>query len=104
MIGLFVLLLSGTFTLAAQTPADYPVNIHVTSSYYYLGKLRLEATIDGKKYVLESSYTGYLLTPGDFNAKLVKDKHNSSYEFSQKYRVLFPDHKTRDFDVMKIAD
>ncbi|HMI50121.1 MAG TPA: hypothetical protein VK525_01320 [Candidatus Saccharimonadales bacterium] len=67
-------------------------------------KLRLKATIDGKKYVLESNFAGYLLTPGDFKAKLVKDQHNSSYEFSQKYKVPFPDHKTRDFDVMKISD
>ena len=108
MTGLLFLLLIGTFRLAAQTPADYPVNIHVSSSYYYweagLGKLRLDATIDGKKYVLQSYYAGYLLTPGDFKAKLVKDQHNSSYEFSQKYKVLFPDHKTRDFDVMKISD
>jgi len=111
----------GTLSWAAPNPAEYSINVHVSASSWVevpadIGTKtfqsvgpgvvqRLNVTIDGKKYELESDF--YLdnplkipiLSPGDYKAKLVRDVHYSAYEFSQTYEFLFPDNKTRKFIV-----
>ncbi len=40
-----------------------------------------------------------MLALGDYKAKLVEDKHISTYESSQMYELLFPDKTTKKFIV-----
>jgi len=40
------------------------------------------------------------LALGDYKAKLVRDEHKTSYESAQVYEFLFPDKKTRRFEVV----
>jgi hypothetical protein len=40
-----------------------------------------------------------LLALVDYKAKLVEDKHTSTYESSQTYELLFPDKTTKKFIV-----
>ena len=43
---------------------------------------------------------GQLLVLGDYKAKLVKDEHRTTYDSYQVYEFLFPDGKTRKFQVV----
>ena len=101
---LVVLLLLGTLALAARTPDEYPITIHVTSSYYQGGifghQLGLDVVIDGRKYSLAGTTNNGLLALGDYKAKLVRDDHKTTYESFQEYELLFPDKKTRKFVVI----
>jgi hypothetical protein len=87
--------------LAAATPgpADYPITVHVSSSEWNANWLQLSVTIDGKKYLLSGPYYG-VLSPGDYKAKLVTDTHKTSYETYQTYEFLFPDNKTRKYNLI----
>jgi hypothetical protein len=85
---------------ADSAPADYTVNVHVTSSRIDIerGYQVLQVVIDGKKYELGSELRiGRLLAIGDYKAKLVKDEHKTAYDSVQLYEFLFPDKKTRQF-------
>jgi hypothetical protein len=86
---------------ATTDPTDYPVTVHVSSSRFLwnTGVLEVDAVIDGKKYLLVGPYNG-VLSPGDYKAKLVKDEHKTSYDTKQTYEFLFPDNKTRNYDVV----
>ncbi len=101
---LVVLLLLGTLAPAARTPDEYPITVHVTSSYYQGGAFgrqqELDVVIDGRKYSLAGANATALLALGDYKAKLVKDLHKSAYESYQEYELLFPDKKTRKFVVV----
>ena len=83
-----------------QNPADYTVNIHVSSSSMDRhGTQLLDVVIDGKKYELQSELPiGRLLVLGDYKAKLVTNR-KTAYESFQVYEFLFPD-KTRQYDVV----
>jgi hypothetical protein len=84
-------------------PADYTINVHVSSSSIDIerGFQLLNAVIDGKKYELGSELRiGRLLAFGDYRAKLVKDEHKTAYDSLQVYEFLFPDKKTRQFEVV----
>ncbi|MGD0467992.1 MAG: hypothetical protein ABSA54_06435 [Terriglobales bacterium] len=82
-------------------PAEYTVNVHVSSSNIDLnGTQMLDVVIDGKKYELRSELPiRRLLTLGDYKAKLVTKDHKTAYESFQVYEFLFPD-KTRQYDVV----
>jgi len=82
-------------------PAEYTVNVHVSSSNIDLnGTQMLDVVIDGKKYELRSELPiRRLLTLGDYKAKLVTKDHKTEYESFQVYEFLFPD-KTRQYDVV----
>lgn len=67
--------------------------------------LELHVMINGKKYILDSISTFSLnkvrlLKLGDYPARLTRDAHPNSYEFSQNYELLFPNGKTRKFVVI----
>jgi len=59
------------------------------------------AIIDGKKYELQSYLgVGDLLALGDYKAKLIQNDQKTTYDSYQAYEFLFPDKKTRRFDVI----
>jgi len=106
---LFVLLWSASVWAAppAKQP-EYNVKVHVSASrsvkhsestprYQYL-----DVTIDGKKYELESVLgVADLLMLGDYNARLVTDRHGrGEYDSYQEYEFQFPDMKTREYHVV----
>lgn len=82
-------------------PADYNVNVHVSSSSIDLGEHQvLEVVINAKKYELRSELPiGKLLALGDYKAKLAEDDHPTAYDSRQVYEFLFPD-KTRPYVVV----
>jgi hypothetical protein len=103
------LLLFSALAWAASdsNPADYTVNVHVSSSrMVYIGnsiarQQDLDVVIDGKKCELESiSGINSLLALGDYKAKLVQDQHSTAYDSFQVYEFLFSDKKTRKFRVV----
>lgn len=108
-VALFALLLVPTFFWAAPIPDEYPINVHVTSSYLVteINQFRdpvpiqkLNVVIDGKKYELKGDTKKLgLLAPGDYKAKLVEDEHKTTYASNQAYEFSFPDQKTRKFFV-----
>ena len=101
---LFVLLLLAALGPAAAAPDVYSIDVHVISSHFPPERVfgqYLNVIIDGKKYELNGSVDGgFLLALGDYKAKLVKDEHKTTYESDQVYEFLFPDKKTRKFDVV----
>jgi len=100
-ITIAILLFSPLLASAAgdPNPAEYTVNVHVSSSSMDHGTQLLDVVIDGKKYELKSELPiGRLLALGDFKAKLVAN-HKTAYESFQVYEFLFPD-KTRQYEVV----
>jgi hypothetical protein len=97
---LFVPLLLASLAPAAPAPDEYSINVHVTSSYTLAIGQGLDVVIHAKKYQLSGVPRGGLLALGDYKAKLVKDEHQTAYESSQEYEFLFPDNKTRKFEVV----
>lgn len=97
-----VILLFSALAWAAgdPNPAQYTVNVHVSSSSMDAhGNQLLDVIINGKKYELRSELgIGRLLALGDYKAKLVVD-HKSAYESFQVYEFLFPD-RTRQYEVV----
>jgi hypothetical protein len=86
-------------------PAEYSINVHVSSSRMVIEEhnltQKLSVVIDGKKYELkESGHVNALLALGDYKAKLFADQHRTAYDSFQTYEFLFPDKKTRKFDVV----
>jgi hypothetical protein len=106
-----LLLLSGLASAGVNpNPADYTINVHVSSSRMVLEgdaiafNQRLNVTIEGKKYELRSSSINALLALGDYKAKLVRDDHRTGYDSYQVYEFLFPDNKTRKFEVVGMTE
>jgi hypothetical protein len=113
---LLIPLLLAAYSWAAPNPDEYPVNVHVSSSRWFMEpsilggpipRQKLDVIIDGKKYELEASTfkanleAGVtLLALGDYKAKLIQDQHKTAYEASQAYEFLLPDNKTRKFIVV----
>jgi len=104
-----VLVFSGCVWAAPQAKqAEYNVNVHVSASRMVLhGESApryqcLNATIDGRKYELESiRAVQKLLMPGDYKARLVTDEHGKGdYDSWQMYEFQFSDKKTRQFLVV----
>ena len=98
-------LLFTTFTCAGaeSNPTSYTINVHVTSCSQRSGQVRLKVTIDGKKYELQGG--GWLLIPGDYKARVVKDAHNNEYEVNYRmYELLLPDKKTKKYWVTGIME
>ncbi len=89
---------------SAPNPADYTLNIHVSSSRITEhNTLRLAATLEGKKIEL-SGFGPAILIPGDYKAKRVRDDHKNTYDSFQEYEFLFPDGKTRTYDLVGLTE
>jgi hypothetical protein len=76
-------------------PADYTVNVHVSSSSNANNMQELSVIIDGKHYDLQSRTAApdRLLALGDYKAKLVQGEHQTAYDSYQVYEFLFSDKK-----------
>jgi len=115
-IALLIPLLFAAYSWAAPNPDEYPINVHVSSSRWFMEpslwggaipREKLDVIIDGKKYELEAPAfkanleAGVtLLALGDYTAKLIQDQHKTTYESSQAYEFLLPDKKIRKFIVV----
>jgi hypothetical protein len=108
-----ILFLGSSLAWAAPNPAEYTVKIHVVSSQddtaYWGGTpmlyQTLQVVIDGKKYTLRGNpirfaHTVGVLSPGDYNAKLVTDKRKGTYAYDREYELLFPDQTTSKLTVI----
>ena len=100
-----LVVLFSTFSWAGSepNPAEYTTNLHVSSSRIdnKYGGQALSVIIDGKKCeLLSESPIGQLLGLGDYRARLVKDEHKTAYDSLRVYEFLFPDQKTRKFDLV----
>jgi hypothetical protein len=93
---------------ADPNPADYTINVHVSSARVNSrGFIRLKVVLDGKKYELEGlDAENSLLAPGDYKAKTIalkiKDAH--TYDVYGAYEFLFPDKKTRRYQLVGITE
>jgi hypothetical protein len=106
-LAVVILLLCSALAWAGgePTPADYTINVHVSSSRLTdISELRLIVIIDGKKYELQGVTTNALLAPGDYRAKLVKDEHKTAYDSYRIYEFLFPDRKTRQYHLVGVTE
>lgn len=92
-----LMLLSTSAWAGTETdPAGYTINVHVSSATQRRGAVRLKVIIDGKKCELEGGTA--LLIPGDYKARIVKEKHDNEYEvYYRIYELLFPDKRTRKY-------
>ena len=115
-IAAVLLLASPLALLAGDKPAPaYPLTVHVVSAK--LGVIPdgtaggdpeeyLHVLIGGKKYILATAYGAKdgILLPGDYKARLVKNKQPRAYSLTQTYEFLFPDGKTMKFDLEGIHE
>ena len=89
----------------APNPAEYTVTIHVQSSrliqtYNQAPTLQhLEVIIDGKKYELECPGS-FVLSVGDYKARILQDKIAPNHEYTRQYELLFANGSTRKFAVI----
>jgi hypothetical protein len=109
-------LLVAPISLAAQQPGD-TVTVHVSASHWTLGggppginntegsTETLETVIDGKKLELIASLSGPdVLLPGDYRAQLLSERHESPVELRQSYRIILPNNRSRNFDVVGVEE
>lgn len=89
-------------------PADFTVPVHVqashrvyvTSSGNGAAALRIDVLIEGKKYELERNLTSVLLNPGDYKARISKDKAKLPEELDREYDLLMSDGTFEIFQVV----
>jgi hypothetical protein len=106
----FVLLMASSLAWAGTdpNPSAYAINVHVSSARVNgRGLIRLKVVLDGKKCELEGvDGENSLLTPGDYKARTVppkiKDAH--TYDVYGAYEFLFPDKKTRRYQLVGISE
>ena len=105
LLALLLLCSALAWARSEPNPADYKVNIHVSSSTLNnVNQPRLSVIIDGKKCELQGVTTDALLALGDYKAKLIKDEHKTTYDSYQIYEFLFPDGKTRQYHLVGITE
>ena len=88
----------------APNPADYNINVHVSSSRIdERSDVNLMVVVDGSKYELRGN--SWLLAPGDYKARgLPEMTIKTAYAPSQTYEFLLPDKKTRRFILIGITE
>jgi hypothetical protein len=104
-----LLLLAGLFIRPAQAADQplYPLQVHVIScesraddsnwNYFQV----LSVTLEGRKLQLESYSTRqWILHPGDYRARMVKESKNGAAEYSREYELLLSDGKTVKYTVI----
>jgi hypothetical protein len=93
---------------AEPNPADYTINVNVSSSRFRPGALvRLKVLIDGKEYELQAlEGEDSLPAIGDYKAKTlpVKVKDSHTYDVYGIYEFIFPDLKTRRYNLIGIIE
>jgi len=105
-----ILLSAAAWAGTEPNPADYSINVHVSSSRMVLEgeanafSQKLSVTINEKKYELRCPGVNALLALGDYKAKLVRNDHRTAYDSYQVYEFLFPDNKTRKFEVVGVME
>jgi hypothetical protein len=88
-----------------SNPADYTINVHVSASYVTeTMKVELSVVIKAKKYQLRGNAINEVLALGDYKAKLLRDEHRTAYDSYQTYEFLFPDGKTRQYQVVGASE
>ena len=99
-----VLLSAFAWAAGGPNPAQYNINVHVSSSCMdRQGNQLLQVVIDGKKYELKTVIAvGRVLSVGDYKAKLIVNR-TSAYESYQIYEFLLPD-KTRQYELVGQAE
>ena len=108
VIPVVILLSALAWAGAEPNPADYTINVHVSSARVNgRGLIRLKVVLDAKKCELEGiDGENSLLTPGDYKARTiplkVKDVH--TYDVYGAYEFLFPDKKTRKYQLVGISE
>jgi hypothetical protein len=84
----------------ARPGVDYPIKIHISGMHYrtspYEAAIYADAVMNGKKVELEGGqgipYKYYKLSPGDYQARLLKDSHKiADSPIFQEYEVILPD-------------
>jgi len=90
----------------APNPADYNINVHVSSSGTDICGSRLKVILDGKKCELESVDGSRFLVPGDYKAKTLptKDKDVRPYDVYGSYEFLLPDGRTHKYRLVGMTE
>ncbi len=112
LVAVLFIMLCTTLALSADkpNPADFTIRVHISASsiqHLYgngLPVLTVEAILNGKNIELsgfaehfndsghKSGNNFMLLTPGDYQARLIKDVHNSdNTAIHQEYDILLTD-------------
>jgi hypothetical protein len=110
LVTVVIILLSAMAWAGTEpNPADYTIKVHVTSSRMVEGETnafsqKLSVTINEMKYELRCSGVNALLALGDYKARLVRNDHRTAYDSYQVYEFLFPDNKTRRFEVVGVME
>lgn len=89
-------------------PADFTVPVHVRASHLVYSSssginsatLHVDVLIEGKKYELQRPYTSVLLNPGDYKARISKDKAKLPEELDREYDLLMSDGTFKIFQVV----
>lgn len=111
-----LLFLTAPFVVFAEkpNPADFTLNVHVLSSAQviqpsYGGESSsqvLEVTIDGLPMQLTELFRKWLLTPGDYRARVMppfKGDGAKPYDVDRTYELLMPDGSTRKYQLTRIG-
>lgn len=113
------LLFAATTLYAKDKPApvpaaDYTLNLHVSSSERIASCAskpgwpcqHIFATVDGKKYELETLVVPFVFFAlGDYPARLISQKPQpNGYDQNVTYELLLPDGKARQFAVVGVSE
>ncbi len=102
----------------AKPGVDYPVKVHISGIHYseeYFGSgqtakiVFVDAVMNGKKVELKGDWDFssqyYQLSPGNYQARLLKDPHKwGDTPIFQIYEVLLPDRTIGKFTVTGISE
>jgi hypothetical protein len=101
----------------ARPGVDYPIKVHVSGVRYrdeYIGGqtadvIYADAVMNGKKVELRGDrqipFQYYKLSPGDYQARLLKDSHKmGNTPIFQIYELVLPDKTVGSFTVTGIAE
>lgn len=102
----------------AKPGVDYPIKVHVSAIRYreeYVGPgqtadaIYADAVMNGKKVELRGDpkvpFQYYNLSPGDYQARLLKDTHKmGDARIFQIYELVLPDKRVGSFTVTGISE
>jgi hypothetical protein len=116
VLWIFLILSAAAVRAEKPNPSDYTVNVHLQSSRMVLecGDVTngtsfchwyqvLGVTVDSKKLELRGNLMQkgpYILKPGDYKARVVKEDVTRSYGYQRTYQLLFPDGQVAEYLVV----